>query len=505
MSTEEPLQTSTRRTIDLAPLPVFVWQGEVLTGLNRAARGLVGVDDEEAVPALTPAQLIPLAGERHALLTARPDLDGSMSPLRCRLRCVDGAVVEAEVRIGALEGDQVAWWVTARPPSRVQEAERRRSHARAIDAHHLESFSLLTGGIAHDVNNLLVAVVGNAEVALAESTSPVLLRACLSDIAVAARQAGDLSRQLLIHAGRHRTPAELLDISEVVRETADLLHSLLMGRAEVELQLGEGLPALLADRSQLRQVLMNLVGNAADALASLPADARPPIVVRTSAAELTEPLEVSARSAPLPPGRYARLIVEDRGSGLEASQADELFTPWVTSKPNGHGLGLATTGAVVRRHGGGVLVQSDAERTRFSVWLPVAADGRAPLSEPVGTVLFVDASPLVRRFAVRCLGLHHYRVLEARDTAGAIALLEEERDHVDCAIVDVAVTPAPDGEIVTALRRRYPTLPIIGMGGFRDEVTLAYLRAHDVEQFLTKPFTPESLTREVEWAISGGV
>jgi CheY-like chemotaxis protein len=258
---------------------------------------------------------------------------------------------------------------------------------------------------------------------------------------------------------------------------------------------------VVADVSQLRQVLMNLAGNAADALETLPREERGPIRIVARAAEVTPEQLTRARPQALAPGAYLAIDVIDEGPGLAPAIADGLFTPWTTTKSHGHGLGLATSGAILKRHGGGILVDSQPTRTCFTVLLPTSVPTMLPAAEATHTLLFVDPSPLIRRFAVRCLALHRYRVLEAADVQAASALLADHKG-VDAVVIDIDASVESHRGPVEALRQLHPALPLIAMGGLRDEVVLTHLRSLRVEQFLLKPFTPKSLLREVEWALA---
>jgi len=251
------------------------------------------------------------------------------------------------------------------------EEERLVLDRRLQQAQKLESLGLLAAGIAHDFNNLLSVIGARASAALLDLRDDGEIRSDLEEIRTAGERAGLLTRQLLAYAGRGGSKPVLVDLSEEVREIADLLASSIAEGTRLSLDLSEQLPAIEIDPAQLQQVVMNLVMNAADAAR----DEEGWIHVATGSCILSEG-EIAQLQPPLEraSGRYVRLEVSDDGCGIAEADRERIFDPFFTTKAAGRGLGLASLLGIVRQLGGGVRVGSRPERgTCFEVFLPAAA------------------------------------------------------------------------------------------------------------------------------------
>jgi signal transduction histidine kinase len=261
------------------------------------------------------------------------------------------------------------------------EAEKRAVEVRIAEAQKLESLTLLAGGVAHDFNNLLSAMLGNASLALYQSSpdSPVAER--LREVQKAGRRAAELCQQMLAYSGRGRFMVEKLDLSKMVEEMSELLQANISKKAELVRRLAEDLPRIEGDASQLGQLLMNLVVNASEALADQPGT----IEIRTGCYLGEHSLE-DLNGDPLPVGPYAFLEVRDNGVGMDETTRKRIFEPFFTTKFTGRGLGLAATLGIVRGHRGTLQVESrPGQGTTFRLFfpaceepLPKASSGAAP-------------------------------------------------------------------------------------------------------------------------------
>ena len=260
---------------------------------------------------------------------------------------------------------------------RRSEEERLAFERRMQQTQKLESLGVLAGGIAHDFNNLLMGILGNADLALSKSPPESPVRAYIRNIDTAAQRAADLANQMLAYSGKGRFVVEPIDLSRLVEEMGHLLATVISKRAALRYRLAADLPPVEADATQLRQVVMNLITNASDALG----DEEGVITVATGVVEI-DPAGTAPRSsgAPLPPGTYVFIEVSDTGCGMDPATRARIFDPFFTTKQTGRGLGLAAVLGIVRGHRGALRVSSEpGQGTTFTVLfpaLPAQAGGR---------------------------------------------------------------------------------------------------------------------------------
>jgi signal transduction histidine kinase len=283
----------------------------------------------------------------------------------------------------------------------LAEEARRAIEAKVLEVQKLESLGVLAGGIAHDFNNLLVAIMGNAGLALLDLPEDSPARASILDIEIASRRAGELARQMLAYSGRSRFQIEPVELSELVRELLTLLQVSIGKGVILRLRLPEEPVVVDADAAQLRQVVMNLVINAADAIG----DRSGTVTIRVNQLDASAEYLLNAHpEAGLEPGHYATLEVDDTGMGMDATTQARIFDPFFTTKFTGRGLGLAAVMGIVRGHGGALRVYSEVGRgSTFRIVLPLSAASPLPALDPErpwrasGTVLVVDDDPMVRQ------------------------------------------------------------------------------------------------------------
>ncbi|RIK96013.1 MAG: hypothetical protein DCC71_22785, partial [Proteobacteria bacterium] len=263
------------------------------------------------------------------------------------------------------------------------EAERERLARHVERVQRLESLGILAGGIAHDFNNLLTVIRGSARLALADLAADAPARARVERIATAAEHAAELTAEMLDYAGQSRAALAPRDVSELVRESADLLRASVPGGCRLELELASGLPAVAADASGIRRVLLNLVLNGAEALG--PGGGR--VVVSTAKADCTrEELVDAFGAADVRPGSFVAIEVRDEGRGMDADTAARIFEPFFTTKFSGRGLGMAAVLGIVQSHRGAIRVESAPGRgTRVRVLLP-PSEAQAAVAAPRAAV-----------------------------------------------------------------------------------------------------------------------
>ena len=384
------------------------------------------------------------------------------------------------------------------------EQKRRELEAQMQQAKRLESLGILAGGIAHDFNNLLVGILANAELALEDldPESPVRLRA--EEIRHASDRAAELTQQLLAYAGKADLSPETFDLGLLVGELAQLLRASLPKTAELRVELGEETPWVHADATQVRQVVMNLITNAGDALEGQPGL----ITVRTSVTQVDQrDLDRCCLAEGADAGEYACVEVGDTGRGIEAEQLCKIFDPFFTTKFQGRGLGLAAVAGIVRGHRGAIRVESEpGSGARFRVFLPrvamEAADARGEVSVPSewhgqGTVLVVDDDGIVRTAAMLAVERLGFNVLSASGGAEAVELFRKSHREISCVLLDVTM-PAMDGEeTFWALREIRQDVPVVFMSGHSSRDIDSRLLGKSRVGRLRKPFHRAELERRL--------
>ncbi len=389
------------------------------------------------------------------------------------------------------------------------EEERRNIEARMLQTQKLESLGVLAGGIAHDFNNLLVSVLGNAGIALSAVGPKAPVRETLMQIELAAVRAADLTRQLLAYSGRGRFVLERVDMSRLVEEISGLLATVVSKKASVRLLLSRDLPPIEGDATQVRQIAMNLITNASDALG----EASGTITVRTGVAR---PDRASLAHSFLDDGgaECVFLEVEDSGSGMVEATRTRIFDPFFTTKFTGRGLGLAAALGIVRAHHGAIDVRSEPGRgTTVRVFLPpLAPDAAAAAPPPAArkvprakggpaSVLVVDDDEAARRVTARILEGEGYRVLTAGDGVDALEIYRKRGAEVGLVLLDLTMPGLGGAEVFAELRRIRPSVRVVLMSGFDEVDVSARFAAGALVGFLHKPYRVEELIARVREAL----
>jgi PAS domain S-box-containing protein len=363
------------------------------------------------------------------------------------------------------------------------------------EARRLESVGRLAGGVAHDFNNLLTAIL--TSVALAErGTSD--LKVHLKTIRVASERAAGFTKQLLAFARKQLIRMRPLQVSAVVRELESVLPTLVGERIEAVIETPDTWP-VLGDRSQLEQVLVNLVANARDAM---PNGGRVLIATRQITLEAAELLS----TPDVNPGDYVVLSVEDTGTGIDDTTRPHIFEPFFTTKQHGTGMGLSTCYGIVKQLGGHIWVKRAASGgTIFEVYLPRGSEMPIARSRPPAprsksgheTVLIVEDDELVCDTLQRALRDAGYVVLAATDGERALALAAEHRETIDLLITDVVMPKLTGRQLAERLTVSRPGMLVLFVSGYLDQIVLPESISDTATHFLAKPYTLESVVRTV--------
>ncbi len=381
----------------------------------------------------------------------------------------------------------------------------------------LESLGILAGGIAHNFNNLLMAILGNAELALADLSPLSPARASLLEIEAATRRAADLARQMLAYSGKGRFVLERLDLNALVREMSHLLEVTLSKKAVLKYNFADPLPPIEGDPTQIRQVVMNLLTNASEAVgetSGMVALSTGAMTCDRAYLEALDPAAFAGDDAPPPEGTYVFLEVADTGCGMDAETLRRAFDPFFTTKFTGRGLGLAAVLGIVRGHKGAVKVYSEPGRgTTFKVLFP-AAEGAAekpdaaaehlpPAWRGSGVVLVADDEETVRAITRRQLERLGFEVRTAADGEETLERFQAEAGRIACVLLDLTMPKLGGEEVFRELRRLRPDVRVILMSGYNEQDATQRFTGKRLAGFLQKPFRARELAAKLEEILGG--
>jgi two-component system cell cycle sensor histidine kinase/response regulator CckA len=413
----------------------------------------------------------------------------------------DGRVVERYCRPQLQDGEIVGRVWSFRDVSDRLRSEREKLdlETRLQQSQRLESLGRLAGGIAHDFNNHLVAIRNYAALAGEELEEGSTARVDLDEVVRAADRAAALTRELLAFSRREEVEPRPLDLNAVVRDAERMLRQTIGDAVELKLALSSELPAVEADPSRVERVLMNLVGNARDAMPD------GGTVVVSTASENSEGASEDELS-----GHLVRITVRDTGTGMTEDVARRALEPFFTTKPRGGGtgLGLATVYGIVNQAGGAMAIDSVAGAgTTITIDFPASAkppEAAPAPPQPVvapagrGTVVVVEDEPPVRRLTARILRDAGFQTLEAAHGEEALEVLEHaDPGELRLLLTDLVMPRMSGRELAERVHADHPALPVLIMSGYTDDVIARYGAQSGDASFLSKPFSRDSLLAAV--------
>jgi PAS domain S-box-containing protein len=487
---------------EASPLPIWVFEPSSLAFLavNEAMVKLLGYTRAELLAMklsdVKPASDIPIV--QIAMIDRSPGIVTrvGVKPYRCR----DGKVVELDITShSVVMGGRLVQLAIA-----TDVTEQRRMEERLRQSQKLDAIGRLAGGVAHDFNNILAAILSNAECAR-EEVDNASIAAMLREIELAAERGASLTRQLLTFSRKQQRQSRVLDVNGKVNNIERLLRRVLGEHIEVILSLAPDLGAIHADASQIEQVVMNLMINARDAM---PDGGR--VIVETMNVELDE---LTASTHQLRPGSYIMLSVTDTGSGMDAETRARIFEPFFTTKDvgKGTGLGLATVFGIVQQSEGAISVYSEVGRgSAFKIYLPRCDAARNAAESPQspvppaggGRILLVEDDDLLRASLERRLKNWGYAVTTARDPIEAIELVRGEPQPFKLMLTDL-VMPQMDGRtLAERIQPASPETKILFMSGYTQHAAVKTLQVTGREHFIAKPFTGDQLARALRHALA---
>lgn len=482
---------------------VGIWSLEISTGKltwSEQAKRIMGYDPDAPEPDF----------DGFLSLIYPEDRDAVKEAIRRALE--EGADYDAEFRVVAPDGSLsrlAARGLAHRDregrPVRfigitMDVTERRRAEEAAQEAHRMESIGMLAAGIAHEFNNLLTGILGNASLVGEELPPGSRAADQIDDLVQSAERAAQLTRQLLAYSGKSRFVPRQMDLSTQILEIAPLLNASLPRRVQLQFDLPRGLPRIEADINQVQQVTLDLVLNAGEAIGEEPGT----VTVRTAASELDES-EIRERfpGTYIPPGGYVMLEVRDTGSGMEDSVKQRIFEPFFSTKFAGRGLGLAALQGIVRKHGGAVSVESaPGHGSTFRLYFPVAEAGEAfagRAREPrrTGSILVADDEEIVRKVARSALEKRGYRVELAANGREAVEIFRKAPQHYAAVLLDMAMPVMTGEEAMAEIRNIRPGIPVVASSGYSETEALRRFGA-GISRYLQKPYTAAKLADAID-------
>jgi PAS domain S-box-containing protein len=376
------------------------------------------------------------------------------------------------------------------------EQERLQLETQLRQAHKMEALGTLAGGIAHDFNNILGAIIGFSELVRQDLPAASPSRNDLDEVLKAAHRAKLLVEQILTFSRQRPQYLQPVRLAEVIQEALRFLRATIPSSIEVRLHLDPGAPLVMADPTQIHQIIINLAANSVHAIP----EGGGIIEITTSATQLTEPMQPEMR-----PGDYAVLTVSDNGHGMDAALQARIFDPFFTTKGPGQGtgLGLAVVHGIVREHKGAIRVRSaPAQGTHIEVYLPAATEAPPETITPPGSVvagsgrrvMLVDDEPALVRVGKLMLERLGFTVEAFTESPAAWEAFEASPEKYDLVISDQTMPRLTGLELSSRILSRRPRLPVILITGYHASANRERVRAAGVAELLMKPFTFDSLS-----------
>ena len=493
-----------RQIIDANPSLIFVkdWDGRFVL-VNQASADAYGTTVESLV-GKTDADFNPNVEEVAHFLRDDREVMQSGRPR-----------VIAEEPVTNPSTKQTRWFQTIKVPLRMHEdgsptllgvateiTERKRLEEQLLQSQKMEAVGQLAGGVAHDFNNILTAIVGYADLLAAEFGGNPRQLEDLEEIRKAARRAAALTRQLLAFSRKQVLEPRVISMNDIVANLDKMLRSLISANVELKTALAPDLASARADPNQLEQVIMNLAINARDAMPD-----GGTLTIETGNATLDQ--AYAAQHVSVAPGEYVMLAVTDTGCGMDENTKARIFEPFFTTKPPGRGtgLGLSTVYGIVKQSGGNIWLYSEPDKgTTFKVYLPAVAavpedTGKTAPAEPArrggATVLVVEDDEQLRRLTHRALAGQAYTVLEADRGRTALDVARRHKGTIDLLLTDVIMPDTNGRKLADTLRQVRPGLRVLYMSGYPDGAIASHGMLEPGVAYLAKPFTTEAIVRKV--------
>ncbi len=389
------------------------------------------------------------------------------------------------------------------------EEERRRLELQMQHAQKLESLGILGGGIAHDFNNLLVGILGHAELARTSLPEESEIREHINKVIVASKRAADLANQLLAYAKDSTFEVEIANINDMVREMDNLLTISISKKAILKCELADKLPLVECDPTRVRQIIMNLIVNASDALGGETGY----ITVRTGVRTCRdgELLDMASHTK-VKAGKYVFLQVRDTGCGMGDDAIDKIFDPFFTTKLTGRGLGLAAVMGIVRSHNGAITVDSaPGKGSIFAIYLPASTSTslaeRTPKSDDpdwkgAGKILIADDEQIVLDVGCSMLSTLGFTAIPVANGREALDTYRAREKEIQAVILDMSMPEMDGREAFDEIRKLSATVPIIVSSGYsQDRADFSGTTEASKPRYLQKPYQLDGLRQVLRRAL----
>jgi signal transduction histidine kinase/CheY-like chemotaxis protein len=382
--------------------------------------------------------------------------------------------------------------------------QRKLTEATLYQAQKLESIGILAGGIAHDFNNLLTSILTQTSLSLYKIPADSAARPHLKKVIQTSEQAADLVKQLLGYAGQGQYVIEPLNLNDVLNDNLGLFNTISRARINFNLALAPNLPTVEADRSQIQQVIMNLIINGTESID----DSDGLVQITTSTIFPIKPIQIFGRQE-LPPGQYVCLSVQDNGSGIKSELVPKIFDPFFSTKSNGRGLGLSATLGIIKAHGGGLqVISAEGQGAEFFVYLPASRKAAMMQPEPKpfqgeleAVILIIDDEKSVLEPLKEGLEMLGAEVFVSENGFEGIDIYKRHHQVIDLIILDM-IMPGMDGrETFVQLQKINPGLKVILSSGYSEVELLRQFAEGEIIRFLKKPYRFEKLTSEINQAL----
>ena len=390
------------------------------------------------------------------------------------------------------------------------EREKKELEKQVQHAQKLESLGVLAGGIAHDFNNLLVGILGNAGIAAMKLGPESPAVDTIRKIETAAQRAAELTNQMLAYSGKGRFVVVPVDLNKLIEEMGHLLQAAVAKSAVIRYCFADGLPAIEVDSSQIRQIVMNLITNASDAVA----DTSGVVTITTGTMECdSDYLSETFLDENLTEGTYVFMEISDTGHGMDKETQAKIFDPFFTTKPTGRGLGMAAVLGIVRGHNGAIKLYSEPGKgTTFKVLFPMSDKQYTEKTllptalidwKASGTILVVDDEETVLDLAETILSDFGFTVLTAPDGREGLKVFRENPDRIDLVILDMTMPHMGGVETFREMRRAKKDVKVILSSGFSEEDATTQFNGKGLMGFIQKPYLPVALIDKVKEALEG--
>ena len=511
---EKALRTSEEkfsRVFKLSPDAITLNRLEdgVYLDINQGFTDILGWTAEEVIGhSSLPGDLeIWCYKEDRDRLLARLRQTGEVTGFESTFRCKDGstAIGLMSARIIEINGElcnlavsrDISAWVRS-------QQEQKKLEEQMLQLQKLESLGVLAGGIAHDFNNILMAVIGHCDLAQRHLPVESPTMENLRQIKSAASKAADLSNQMLAYSGKGKFVIEPLNLSHLVKEMEHILAVSISKKAIIRYELAPHLPSVEADATQLRQIIMNLVINASDAIG----DQSGVIAVTTGVMDCDRNyLRETWLDEQLTEGRYVFIEVADTGSGIEPEVIDRIFEPFFSTKFTGRGLGMAAVLGIVRGHKGAIKVYSEVNKgSTFKVLLPASSTPAAsfktetllPHFQDSGLVLLVDDEETVLSIGKAMLEDFGYEVITANNGRAALEIFKTSHRNIHFVLMDLTMPHMDGEEAFREFRRIDPAVKVIICSGYNQQEVSQKFVGKRLAGFLKKPYMLAELQQAIQ-------